>query len=138
MPSSIACDEFKSWIDACDLIHLPTIGAEFIWSNRRRGSAHTEMRLDRVICNEAWFTHWDSSTCSTLPRSKSDHYPILMKLQKNAITFSSSFKFLKMWSTHKECYNVIADFWKKVVGCPMFILSQKLKILKLVLKNWNK
>lgn len=134
----IACDEFKSWSDSSDLIHLPTVGAEFTWTNKRRGSAHTERRLDRVVCNDPLINYWGSSTCCTLPRSKSDHHPILLKLQKDIATFSSSFKFLKMWSTHKDCQSVIANSWKQEVnGCPLTVLSQKLKNLKVVLKDWN-
>lgn len=92
----VTCDEFKSWSDSCDLIHLPTIGAAYTWFNKRRGPAHTERRLDKVICNGAWISFWDSSTCCTLPRSKSDHHPILLKLPQNSITFRSFFKFLKI------------------------------------------
>jgi hypothetical protein len=49
------------------------------------------------------------------------------------------FKFLKMWSLHDSCKDVIKNCWNTlVVGCPMFILSQKLKMLKEKLKTWNK
>jgi hypothetical protein len=37
------------------------------------------------------------------------------------------------------CKNVVEDCWKTVVlGCPMYILSKKLKLLKDKLKTWNK
>ncbi|WJX12769.1 hypothetical protein P8452_03227 [Trifolium repens] len=49
------------------------------------------------------------------------------------------FKFLRMWSLHPECWNVISECWNTViVGCPMYVLSQKLKLLKFKLKTWNK
>jgi hypothetical protein len=36
---------------------------------------------------------------------------------------------LKMWSLHDSCKDVIKNCWNTlVVGCPMFILSQKLKM----------
>jgi hypothetical protein len=44
-----------------------------------------------------------------------------------------------MWSLHPTCREVIADSWNSVVvGCPMFVLSEKLKALKAKLKTWNK
>ncbi|KEH21479.1 hypothetical protein MTR_7g406750 [Medicago truncatula] len=53
--------------------------------------------------------------------------------------FASSFKFLKMWSLHKDCKDLISDSWNgRVIGNPLFVLSTKLKRLKLVLKTWNK
>jgi len=46
---------------------------------------------------------------------------------------------MQMWSLHPECENIIESSWNiPVVGCPMFVLSKKLKNLKLVLKEWNK
>lgn len=52
VPARASCEEFQTWTDANNLIHSPPIGAEFIWSNRIGGSALTERRLDRVICND--------------------------------------------------------------------------------------
>ena len=44
-----------------------------------------------------------------------------------------------MWSLHEDCRNLIQQSWNtNVVGCPMFILNQKLKTLKQNLKIWNK
>ncbi|MCH85515.1 RNA-directed DNA polymerase (Reverse transcriptase), partial [Trifolium medium] len=44
-----------------------------------------------------------------------------------------------MWTTHPDCDKIIKDCWgKTVVGCPMYILSQKLKLVKDKLKSWNK
>jgi len=80
-----------------------------------------------------------SISCNTLLRHKSDHYPILLEIKTGDTTFSSSFKFLSMWSLHKDCRTFIEDCWNEnVVGCPMLILSTKLKNLKAKLKIWNK
>lgn len=130
LPFRISCVDFKTWSDTCGLTHLPTRRAEFTWSNSRRGHAFTEKRLDRVICEDAWLDYWNSSTCSTLTRSKLDHFPILLSLQKETVQYKSYFKFLKIWIDHQDCFNVIADSWElEVVGCPIFILSQKLRNL---------
>lgn len=72
-------------------------------------------------------------------RSKSDHHPIMFSMQKDVVTYSSSFKFMRMWASHSDCKKIISDSWSSpVIGCLMYILSQKLKNLKSILKAWNK
>ncbi|MCH81555.1 hypothetical protein A2U01_0002345, partial [Trifolium medium] len=113
-PGRAPMNEFQSWTDAFNLIHLPTRGAEFTWNNGR-------------------------GAVSTLIKQKSDHFPLLLEAQLTSMTFASHFKFMKMWTLHPDCKNIVEDCWKTVVlGCPMFILSKKLKILKDKLKTWNK
>lgn len=44
-----------------------------------------------------------------------------------------------MWTEHSDCIRVIRETWAKPVnGCPMVVLSNKLKCLKSELKVWNK
>ena len=46
---------------------------------------------------------------------------------------------MQMWTHHKDCHKVIQEVWNtNIVGCHMYILSQKLKILKQKLKVYNK
>jgi len=46
---------------------------------------------------------------------------------------------MQMWSLHPDCKKVVESCLNKpVVGCPMFVLSKKLKNLKLALKEWKK
>lgn len=52
-PARPPMHDFVDWTDTFDLIHLPTRGAYYTWSNGRRGRAHTQRRLDRSICNQA-------------------------------------------------------------------------------------
>ena len=44
-----------------------------------------------------------------------------------------------MWVAHEDCINVVRNCWNtNIIGCPMFVLSEKLKLLKAALKQWNK
>ncbi|PNY03176.1 ribonuclease H [Trifolium pratense] len=57
----------------------------------------------------------------------------------NSTNYASQFKFLKMWTLHDSCKDLISNCWGiQIIGSPMFILSKKLKLLKEHLKNWNK
>lgn len=139
LPSRISCEEFRSWSDLAEVIHVNTRRSFFTWSNGRHGSNFTEKRLNRTICNEDWISFWISIDCSTLTHNKSDHFPILLNLSNDNSKHASSFKFLKMWSKHPGCIDITRDAWQTpVFGCPMYILFQNLKILKGRLKEWNK
>jgi hypothetical protein len=138
-PTRQPIDDFQHWTDSNFLIHLATSGAYFTWSNGRRGAKHTERRLDRAICNQDWLDACSTLECSTLIKNRSDHFPLLLDFANNNLRFKSSFKFLRMWSLHENCKDLIDASWREnVVGCPMYILNTKLKRLKDKLKIWNK
>lgn len=97
------------------------------------------MRLDRSLCNDDFLVIWDSVSCSTLTRSCSDHYPLLLLLKQGGHVYPAPFKFMNMWCEHADCRRVVEEVWLKPShGCPMFVLSHKLKILKHVFRVWNK
>lgn len=44
-----------------------------------------------------------------------------------------------MWNSHNDRKRLVREVWNRpAFGCPMSSLSQKLKLLKSELKNWNK
>lgn len=117
---------------------MPTTGALYTWDNGRHGAAKIEMHLDRALFNEAVLQDWRVS-CVALPRHRSDHYPIMFDLNPLVVGAARPFKFLSIWTKHPNCRRVIQEVWRKqAVGCPMYVLSLKLKILKGALKLWNK
>ncbi|XP_019431188.1 PREDICTED: uncharacterized protein LOC109338411 [Lupinus angustifolius] len=138
LPCRGPSEEFKSFSNSANLIHLDTRGASYTWSNRRFLSALTEKRLDRSLCNDVWLHSWNQVSCCTLPRIASDHHPILLSATSDYTARKSPFRFHKMWLTHHDCRRVVMESWRHVTfGCPMLILSQKLKCLKKELKIWN-
>lgn len=67
-----------------------------------------------------------------------DHYPLLFHFDGLSSKVHSIFRFFHAWTLHPDCNRVVEDAWKtKVVGCPIFILANKLQILKKILKDWN-
>ncbi|XP_019434274.1 PREDICTED: uncharacterized protein LOC109340956 [Lupinus angustifolius] len=138
LPSKIPLEDFQNFTEDANLIHLNTRGVDFTWTNKRRGASLTEKKLDRVLCNEDWISSWNQVLCCTLPRISFVHNPILFCSLDSDARRSSYFRFLKMWTSHPDCIRVILDAWKEdILGCPMFILVEKLKRLKCKLKIWN-
>lgn len=107
IPPRVSFEDFRNWTDLSQLIHIDTRGSQYTWSNGRVGSHYTERKLDRSICNEDWLNFWSIVTCTTLTRSKSDHFPIMLIFKKENRINSSSFKFMKMWSRHPNCLKLI-------------------------------
>jgi exonuclease III len=87
-PARLPIEEFQSWTNTFNLIHLPTRGASFTWSNGRGGTRHTERRLDRVICNQAWLDLCSTSTVSSLTKLRSDHFPLLFEFKLTNTSFA--------------------------------------------------
>lgn len=130
-PSATPINDFQTWSDLNNLIHIQTRGATFTWSNGRRGRCHIQRRLDRVICNQEWFNVFNSVSCYTLTKLRSDHFPLLFEFKNDDIHYVSQFEFLKIWIAHEDCINVVKNSWNTpFVGCPVYILSEKLKHLK--------
>ena len=138
-PARLPIEEFQFWSDSNNFIHLPTRGVDFTWTNGRGGQRHTERRLDRVICNQSLVDLCSSISVSALNKIHSDHFPMLLDIQMSCVSFASNFKFLRMWTLHPDCKEIVKEAWStNVIGCPMFVLNKKLKILKHKLKLWNK
>lgn len=51
LPSQISCDTFIAFSNTANLIHMDIVRADFTWFNGRRGRIHTEVRLDKTLCN---------------------------------------------------------------------------------------
>jgi len=140
LPLHIACIDFSSWTSLHSLIHLDTSGAKYTWINKREGGAFITQRLDRTICNESWIDYWSTTTCNTLDRTCSDHFPPLLTFYKRPpIHITPRFQFFKSWTTFDSCEDIVADHWaSQAQGTPMHILHYKLKCLKPKLQMWNK
>ncbi|KAK9930542.1 hypothetical protein M0R45_027578 [Rubus argutus] len=140
LPRCVSCDEFQAMVDTCGLILLDLKGSPFTWTNGRGLSSHIEMLLDRCFCSLPWLDAWPLTSCSTLVRHCSDHNPILVVFEKYTSQGPSPFRFQQLWVQHPQFLSIVSSAWSSVnvYGCPQFILQQKLKFLKPLLKDWNR
>jgi hypothetical protein len=138
-PARSRMEDFQTWSDSYNLIHLNTRCSEFTWSNGRDGNSLTERRLDRVICNQALIDCCSSLSATTLVKHRSNHFPLFLELHNSLETFASQFKFFRMWTLHPDCKSIVQDVWNiLVIDCPMFILNKKLRNIKERPRVWNK
>ncbi|KAJ7971829.1 Endonuclease/exonuclease/phosphatase [Quillaja saponaria] len=95
-------NHFLSWINRNYLINLGFSGPKFTWTNGRKGIALIKERLDRGICNSDWRVHFKEGFIQHLPRTRSDHYPVLLNVSRIAPfdAFNKPFRFEACWLSH--------------------------------------
>ena len=125
---------FSDFIFAKDLIDIPMLGGQYTWSN-----THSKSRLDRFLFTSTVENLFSNIAQRRLPRLLSDHSPILLECG----TFhrgKTPFRLENMWLQAEGFVNKVRSWWDSYDfhGSPSFVLTCKLKALKLDLKKWNK
>ncbi|KAL8542624.1 hypothetical protein ACS0TY_003487 [Phlomoides rotata] len=104
---------------------------------RKDGSCKS--KLDRMLVNEEWLNRWPNYSLKSGGRTFSDHCPI--SIESSVKDWGpKSFKFINGWISHLDFKAFIKRRWEehKVLGWAGFHLKEKLKLLKMDLKSWNK
>lgn len=136
----ISCDEFNTFSDTCDLIHMDTDGAKFTWTNRRHGRCRIDIYLDRALCNTAWYSIWIDTTCKSPAREFYVHHPLLLHFDIYSRRFPKLFRFMSCWLQRDSLLDVVSKNWSYhmyAVHNPMIRMMFKLKRLKIRLKASN-
>ncbi|KAF5447259.1 hypothetical protein F2P56_032827 [Juglans regia] len=115
-------------------------GNSFSWCNGHQASARSWVRLDRILLNVEALEAFPDSSFSYLPRTTSDHAPMLINLERIVAPYGyPSFKFQQMWTSHNDFMEMVARNWEENdSGSGLFRLASKLKRLRAALKTWNK
>jgi hypothetical protein len=114
-------------------------GNPFTWSNHRQGAGLIKERLDRSITNIQWIHFFPSYLVTHLPAFSFDHNPLLLNFSLPTPSLPRPFRFEDFWTRDPTCGIVIEEAWSTpVAGSPSFCLSQKLKLTKTAIKQWNK
>lgn len=79
-PSFARTFAFKSCMDDCNLMDFGFEGPRFTWTNKRENGHLIFEPLDRALCTPDQCEHYPESTIYHLPRTRSDHAPILFHL----------------------------------------------------------
>ena len=101
---------YNDRIRNCELKDLGYSGQPFTWqrSNIRR-------RLDRMFSNSLWLNMFTEACVIHLPKLKSDHVPILLKLNHNqeSLIGCHPFRFLAPWIVHDDYNNMVTSCWRR-------------------------
>ena len=95
--------------------------------------------LDRFLVSPEWDVQFSLAVQILLPRTLSNHFPILLDCGRNR-GGKSPFKPENMWLRSEGFVDRVNHWWDLYCfdGSPSHVLSQKLMALKADLKQWNK
>lgn len=131
-----AMNDFFEFIFSLGLMDIPLEGGKFTWSNNRTTPAMS--RIDLFLFSGDWEDRYSTVIQKRLPKLLSDHFPILLECGK-FLRGKRPFRFENMWLKAEGFDEMVCGWWEayQFDGTPSFILTRKLKDLKLDLKKWN-
>ena len=99
---------FRDCINQCGLMDLGFHGPRFTWTNKN-SICHRNIKesLDRGLGNSEWKIHFPRTEIHHLPRTKSDHCPILMDTDPPKSKSHKPFKFEQIWLTDPSFSNLV-------------------------------
>jgi hypothetical protein len=128
--------EFNSFLTDLELVDNALVGRQFTWFHP---NGRTMSRIDRLMVSEEWLALWRNPSLWVLPRTVSDHCPIVLRL--NDVDWGPKpFRFNNYWLLHKDFHGLVENFWRSCnyTGWMAFILREKLKALKNCIRLWHK
>jgi hypothetical protein len=133
---SVEMREFDHFIGRMEVEDLLPVGGKFTWFHAN-GIAMS--RIDRIMVSEEWMAEWGILSTRILPRDVSDHCPLVLK-RSDIVSRPKPFRFCNHWLLHKDFGDLVETSWRslQVEGWMSYVLKEKLKLLKAVIKEWNK
>ncbi|KAJ6303954.1 hypothetical protein OIU77_017769 [Salix suchowensis] len=117
----------------------PYRGIKYTWTNGQDEGGLIMKKLDWIISNVVFARKWPDAQAQFMPKTMSDHSPMLLHIKHAHYQPSRCFKFLNLWAEREDFLPHIASIWQGLVnGSPMFRLSTKLQWAKTNLQNWHK
>lgn len=89
-------DDFRSFIESCDLDQMNFKGSLFTWWNSRASDDIIFERLDRVLFNSDFQDLFAHLEVEHLPRNGSDYAPLLIYCSRDAPNIRKHFIFLNL------------------------------------------
>lgn len=95
----------------CQLIDLGFSGSKYTWTNKRMRGALIFERPDRIVANSEWLNIYPEAHVLYLPRTHSDHCPLMRILHKNRPHTKNIFRMKTMWLSHQEFFHIVDNIW---------------------------
>ncbi|XP_048493087.1 uncharacterized protein LOC125493650 [Beta vulgaris subsp. vulgaris] len=129
------CRAFANWIENNELIDLGCTGPEHTWSRGLSPETFKSARLDTGLANVEWKLKFSEGDVRNLPKSQSDHCPILISTSGFAPIprIIKPFRFQAAWLNHQAFYEFVRRNWNS--GAPIVPF---LKQFAEKLNKWNK
>ncbi|KAH0644173.1 hypothetical protein KY284_032057 [Solanum tuberosum] len=125
---------FRECLNRCGMMDLAYKGCT--WTNKRytnRDGLILE-RLDRCVANTLWINQYLEALVTYLPRTKSDHHPLLINLKGNMVNNANMpFGMEPMWCGHPSFQGVVKCCFDNTNT-----LGKAIDLFQEEVKRWNK
>lgn len=127
---------FSQFIDDNSLVDLPLQGRKFTWF---KGDGLSMSRLDRFLLSEEWCLDWPNCQQVARLRGLSDHCALVLSESEDDWGPKPS-RMLKCWRDIPGYQLFVKERWGslQVDGWGGFVMKEKLKMIKMALKDWHK
>ncbi|WJX24619.1 hypothetical protein P8452_13705 [Trifolium repens] len=128
--------EFDSFLNDLNLVDYAIVGRQFTWFHPNGVSMS---RLDRVLLSHEWYEGWPNANVRVLSRDVSDHCPLVLTYE--ALSWGPKpFRFNNAWLQDASFQDMIRRLWEaqSVTGWMIFVLKERLKGMKITIKEWEK
>ncbi|GKU98349.1 hypothetical protein SLEP1_g11364 [Rubroshorea leprosula] len=131
--------ELKDFVNRMEVFDLQFSCAYFTWSNKQRENDRLWCKLDRVMANTTWVSAFPNTSVVFLNPQSSDHSPSLVSVDVLMNEKPRPFRFFNAWSKDENFLDMVREAWSvDIQGCPMFVVLQKLKLVKQKMKQLHK
>ncbi|KAK9291995.1 hypothetical protein L1049_019947 [Liquidambar formosana] len=127
--------KFQEWVNKCKLVDLAFSGPPLTWCNMREGNARISERIDKAFANVEWRLSFPEAFVRHLPRTYSDHCPILIDLKGSGVPASNlrPFRFQAAWMLHHSFESFLRDNWNQ----EDWDFTVNLKKFTVAVKDWK-
>ncbi|KAJ0976534.1 hypothetical protein J5N97_012008 [Dioscorea zingiberensis] len=129
---------FNDFINDNELHDLGFHGSPFTWTNNQSGLARRWARLDRFFANTSLLGILDTFVVNHLPRTASDHSPILLTAKFYEYHYRKIFRFENYWLEHENCHQTVSKAWNfRPNSTPMHAFNHLLNRTRKSLTKWK-
>lgn len=108
-------DLFRKTLNFCQLKDIEFSSCWFTWERDNLPETNIREQLDRGITNDDWIQLFSNSKVKHLPHSISDHYPLLISLDRSRGNISEQiFRFEVWWILEEIFEQTVRELWQFV------------------------
>jgi exonuclease III len=130
---------FNDWMNKWALLDLPISNRSFTWSNNQENLILAT--LDHMFASTDWDSHYPLSLVRAIPKSGSDHTPLLIEFGIKNPPIEKLFRFEKWWLSEPEFVPFVIKVWTAPVpsnlSTAIDIWQFKVRRLRKSLRGWN-
>jgi len=129
-------NSFNSFLVEVELLDLFPLGRDYTWYHP---NGRVMNHIDRALVLEGWISCWGSTSLWVLPRSISDHCPLILK-SSDLDWGQKPFRFNNYWLENRKFKKLVEEAWRgqRGEGWMGVVLKNKLKGLKEVIREWSR